>query len=56
MSEGFIQELRAILAGGFTGQITLHVHQGSVKQVETNKRWRPKPENGKVELSEVEKG
>lgn len=50
---GFIEELRALLADGFTGTVTLHVHQGAVKQVETNRRWRPKADDGLVDLSEA---
>ena len=53
---GLPKELQTLLAQGFTGTVTLHVHQGAIKQVETMERWRPKPDNGKVELTEVEKG
>ena len=52
----FIGELQAILSKGFTGTITLHIHQGAILQVEKNERWRPKADDGKVELREVGKG
>ena len=53
MTESLIRELRALCAKGFTGTITLHIDQGAVKQVEKNERWRPKPDDGLVDLSEV---
>ncbi len=53
MTDALIRELRALCADGFTGTITLHIDQGAVKQCEKIERWRPKPPDGKVDLSEA---
>ncbi|MEE8551458.1 MAG: hypothetical protein V3T08_09435 [Gemmatimonadota bacterium] len=53
MTESLIRELRALCANRFTGTITLHVDQGAVKLVEKNERFRPKADDGLVDLSEV---
>lgn len=52
MGEEFIKELRELLSGSFTGTVTLHCCDGAVKQVETNRRWRPKADGGRVDLTE----
>ena len=54
MGDAFLKELKELLAGGFTGTVTLHVHEGAVKMFETNQRRRPRADQ--VELTEVEKG
>ena len=56
MNNGFIQELKQLMASGFTGQIILHVDQGSIKKYELHEWRRPKAEDGPVELTEVGKG
>ena len=53
MNEAFIEDLLRILATNFTGQVTLHVQDGTVKSCEKVERWKPKLEGGRVELSEV---
>ena len=52
---GIEKEIRALVSNGFTGRIVLHCHQGSVKQIEKHERFRPRPENGSVELTERER-
>ena len=54
MGDVFFRELKEVLAGGFTGTVTLHVHEGAVKMFETNQRRRPKADQ--VELREAGKG
>ena len=56
MTESLIRELRALCADRFTGTIVLHFEQGAVKMYETHERRRPKPDGGKVELTEARKG
>ena len=56
MNQGLIEELKALCAREFTGQIVLHVERGAVKMYETNERRRPRSDNGTVELTEVETG
>ena len=41
MNDAFIDELKVILASGFTGSITMHIEQGTVKMYEKNERRRP---------------
>ena len=52
MNERFIDELRTLLAGKFTGTVVLHCHAGSIKMYEVNERRRPRPDDGHVELVE----
>ena len=56
MTESLIRELRALCANRFTGTVTLHIDQGSVKMWERLERRRPKPDEGQVELTEAEQG
>lgn len=52
MNDALFDDLRAILADGFTGSITLHIERGCVKKVEQNRTWRPREGRG-VEITEV---
>ena len=54
MNDGFLKELLALFAAGFTGQVTLHVQDGCVKMFELKERRQP--QSGSVELREVGKG
>ncbi len=56
MAGAFLEELRALLSTGFTGTLTLHIKRGTVQKCEKVERWRPTPEDGRVELSEVAEG
>ena len=52
MTDSLIRDLQALEAAGFTGKVTLHFRDGTVKEVEKNERWKPAAE-GPVQLSEV---
>ena len=54
MTDALIRELRALCANGLTGTITLHIYQGAVKQYEVLERRRPKTDDGRVDLTEVD--
>ena len=56
MNDTFFEELRMLLSSGFTGQVVLHVSEGTVKRYEVHEWRRPKAENGTVELTEAVKG
>ena len=56
MNQAFIRDLQALLASGFTGEVTMHVQDGTVKSCEKVERWKPKTDGGQVELSEVAGG
>ena len=54
MNDAFLEELRTLLGTGFTGQVVLHVDQGSIKKYELHEWRRPKAD--RVELTEAGKG
>ena len=56
MTDSLLRDLKDRLADGFTGTITLHCHQGSVKQFEVHERIRVSDPDGPVHLSEVKGG
>ena len=53
MTSNLTRDLKELEDDGFTGTLTLHFERGTVKQCEKNERWRPKPGDGPVHLSEV---
>ena len=55
MNDAFLEELLALFAAEFTGQVILHVQDGCVKTYELMERRRA-PQSGKVELREAGKG
>ena len=54
MNEALYKELKQIMSSGFTGQVILHVDQGSIKKYELHEWRRPKADQ--IELREAGKG
>lgn len=55
MNDAYFAEIHRLLRGGYTGQIVLHVHQGEIKDVDTNSKLRLEP-TGPQSITEATHG
>lgn len=56
MNESVTETIARLMRDGFTGQVTIHMANGTVKEVVEQKRWRPPAErNQPVDLTEAGK-
>lgn len=52
MNESVTETIGRLIREGFTGKVTIHMRGGIVKEVEEQKRWRPKSGDEPVDLTE----